>query len=89
MMTDLRASLFSMRVIGQTKDAVYLRLPEALQEPTSCNCDICKANPDLARWDTLAVPLSPDAKHVGWNHSWRVHCPDARIRQTFEYLNRK
>ncbi len=65
---------FSMPVILRTKDAIYLRIDEALQRPCDgCDCPYCKAHPnETPSWDTLAIPL----KISPTDFSWTVHMPD-------------
>ena len=74
----------TMMVIAVAKDAIYLRLPRELQRDCGgCSCEICKKNPELAKWDTLVVPRKLH------DHSWTVHMPDARVASFNEYLRQK
>lgn len=88
---ELTPSMFSMRVIAQTKDAIYLRLPLELQRDCGgCSCDQCKVNPELAKWDTLVVPVNPQHKRdYSSEHSGTVHMPDGSIAGFVEYCKRK
>jgi hypothetical protein len=63
-----------MAVLAVTDDAVYVRLPSLLQRDCGgCDCEHCKKNPDLAKWDTLVVPLK-----LGGT-SYTVHMPDRAV----------
>lgn len=74
---NLSASLLSMEVVAVTTDAVYLRLPKELQRDCGgCDCPLCRTNPNLAKWDTLVVPLVVDWRTYNDNHSYTVHMPD-------------
>lgn len=74
-------------VIARTKDAVYLRIPLGLQRPIEggCSCDQCRANPALAKWDTLLVPVSATRS----DYASTVHMPDASVPGFIEYTRRK
>ncbi len=80
---NITPSTFCMTVIARTNDAVYLRLPLELQRDCGgCSCPHCKVNPDLAKWDTLVVPLGLH------EHSYTVHMPDGSIASFNEYIRR-
>ena len=72
-------NLNGMRVIARTKDAIYLRIPKALQMTSQfispdnkCSCGHCDGN---GTWDTLVVPANDNP------HDWAstVHMPDSAI----------
>ncbi len=63
-----------MTVLGEYLNTVYVRLPATISKVIEfgCECDYCKAHPDLEpRWDVLCVPVSD--KLV--NHTWTIHMP--------------
>ena len=68
----------SMSVIARGPDAIYLRLPAALQRDCGgCSCDYCKAHPEhTPTWDTLAIPMHETDKRN--DTSWTVHMPDPK-----------
>jgi hypothetical protein len=76
-------------IICRTKDAIYLRLPLAMQTDCGgCSCDQCKADPKLAKWDALCVPLLPgDSYPARTAHT--VHMPDGCVPQFKEHMRRK
>ena len=81
----MTTSTTCMKVIAETADAVYLRLPAELQRDTDgCDCQHCKRNPALAKWDTLVVPKgSPN------DHSYTIHMPDGSIQAFKAYIAAK
>jgi hypothetical protein len=84
----LDPSLLSMRILLQTDQTIFLRLPKALQRDTNgCSCKHCKLDPSLARWDTLAIPLQSARKSKEW--SYTVHMPDASVPETIAYFKAK
>jgi hypothetical protein len=87
---ELTPALFSMRVIAQTDDAIYLRLPAELQRDCGgCDCPQCKANPALAKWDTLVVPLDPaKTRDYSATHSGTVHMPDGSVEEFMRHSRR-
>jgi hypothetical protein len=82
---ELTPALLSMRVVAWTDEAVYLRLPLALQRETGgCSCEQCKKNPALAKWDTLVVPTQGKPRgNYSENHSWTCHMPDGAAVENF------
>lgn len=76
----------TMFVLEQTKEAVYLRLPEALQRSAGiCNCAFCGGQE--GKWDTLVVPVKPGRNHTdAWTYT--VHLPDKAV-QGFRQYNRE
>jgi hypothetical protein len=82
-------TMFSMRVIARTKDAIYLRLPLELQRDTGgCDCPVCKKDPTKAKWDTLVVPTKGGRTYHD-EHSGTVHMPDGSVDGFVEYMRRK
>ena len=79
---ELSASLTAMPIIARTKDAVYVRLPKKLQRviESGCDCNECRKDPNLAKWDTLVVPLS-----VIYPSTYVVHMPEASVPKFVEY----
>ncbi len=77
-------NLNGMRIIARTPDAVYLRIPKAIQITSEfagfskCTCGSCDG---LGTWDTLVVPINPD------KHDWAytVHMPDKSVAGFIEY----
>ena len=77
-----------MRIIARTKDAIYLRIPKAVQMTSQfnglsgCICGYCDG---LGTWDTLMVPISKTT------HDWAstVHMPDAAVPRFLEITGRK
>lgn len=94
MAIELTPSTLAMRVLVRTDEAIYLRLPRELQRPIdgSCECPQCKANPELATWDTLIVPISAPKND---KHPWRyefsgtVHMPDGSVEGFKAYCESK
>jgi hypothetical protein len=92
---DLTAGVTSMRVLAVTKEAVYVRLPRELQRDAGgCQCEHCKRNPALAKWDTLVVPTHRGRPHdarpnYANDHTWTVHMPDAAVAGFVEYMAKK
>lgn len=89
---ELTPALTSMRVLAVTKEAVYVRLPEALRRvagDTPCSCDVCKGEtPGL--WDTLVIPTVPTKKRGYFDeHTYTVHMPDASVQGFREYWKGK
>lgn len=93
MQLELTASTFSLAIIAQTKDAIYLRLPLELQRDCGgCDCRHCKLNPALAKWDTLVVPVRgptrPGDAYNDW-HTWTVHMPDDSVQAFIDSVKRQ
>ncbi len=84
---ELTPSLFAMAVLAVTKQAVYLRLPSALQRTIDggCDCTECKGKPGVVpAWDTLVCPI--DSK---LGSSYTVHMPDGSIPAFKAYVKAK
>lgn len=79
--------LNGMSVILRTKDAVYLRMPQKLWEPITCDCETCKRNNRRGYWDTLVVATKRDPKKN--DYAWTCHMPPETIGQHYEYWKSK
>ena len=70
-------NLNGMEIVARTEDAIYLRIPKAVQMTSQfakgqCSCGKCDGQ---GTWDTLAIPLKPtDGKE--W--AYTVHMPDPK-----------
>ncbi len=83
---DLNPGTLQMQVIATTTEAVYLRLPLSLQRDCGgCTCPQCKLNPELAKWDTLVVPVNPIP---GRDRSHTVHMPNGSVEAFLAYAAR-
>lgn len=63
--------------VNDDGDALFVPIPKELAAPVpgGCQCDYCKANPELTpMWDTLALPAK--AKNKQGEHTWTVHMPN-------------
>ena len=71
-------------ILFRLKDAVYVRIPEDLQQLAGdgkCTCTACVHSGKPAMWDTLVVPT----KHTAGEHCSTVHMPDPkRSKDYFE-----
>jgi len=84
---NLHPGTLCMPVIARAKDAVYLRLPPELQRDCGgCNCPQCTKNPELAKWDTLCVPITPPGNHSDFSHV--VHMPDGSVQAFIDYVRK-
>jgi hypothetical protein len=78
-----------MRILARTADAVYIRIPEALQVPSGfadgqCSCGRCDGS---GKWDTLVVP----AESGDWFQSrftYTVHMPDSAVQPFLDHIRR-
>ena len=75
------------RILFETEDEVWVRLPLALQVPCDCHCPECMA-PDTpeykrSRWDTLCIPKTRgEVSRVS-------HLPDDRVGEFERYLSER
>lgn len=81
--------LNGMRVIARTKEAIYMRIPEALQAPSTfaddnCTCGSCDGS---GKWDTIQIPLQPD----NWRRDFAttIHMPDKAVQPFLAAMRRK
>ncbi len=71
-------NLNGMKVIARTAQAVYLRIPQAVQITSQfagmseCKCGHCDG---LGTWDTLMVPVNPGPH----DYASTVHMPDSSV----------
>jgi hypothetical protein len=84
-MTNETNLLNGMRVIAQTDDAVYLRIPKELQVESDfaggqCSCGHCDGS---GKWDTLVVPT-----HGNYQFSATVHMPDSSVQPFLASIER-
>ncbi len=82
--------LNGMTVITRNKTAIYMRIPREMQVAIDggCSCDHCKANPGLAKWDTLVVESSAPNPRKSNDFCFTVHMPDAQVQEFIDYCKR-
>ena len=78
--------LNGMRVIARTSEAIYIRIPEALQAPSAfgpCSCGHCNGS---GKWDTLTVSLTEQRP---FDFTGTIHMPDSAVAPFLDYVRRR
>lgn len=63
--------------VSEDGSTLFIPLPRdlALNIDGGCDCEYCKAHPDVTpKWDALALAAKPKNRHG--DHTWTVHFPN-------------